>query len=197
VRHNLEGLMTALPADYLLSFVLSGDGEDLNGFNDLANMARSRMPGVLGFAYQALTLDAETLQKLADEVQRSKSFRGLVPASSASLLSSQAPQADWDVVQETAADGLSAVVFAFKNSADQGRTLVRPSGLVSDETYQVQLTDLGVIGTATGAELMADGIELTHDESSASRAHVLVLLASSAAAPLRSERRTRPARAAR
>src|SRR5204862_2369635 len=115
VRHNLEGLMTALPPDYLLSFVLSDDGEDLNGFNDLSNMMRSRMPGVLGLTYQALTIDWLTLQTMAQEVQFHKFYRRLVTDANASLLSPQAPVPDgWDVIQETAAGGLSAIVFGFK-----------------------------------------------------------------------------------
>jgi len=199
VRHNLEGLTTALPPDYLLSFVLSGDGEDLNGFNDISNMVRSRMPGVLGLTYQATALDPSTLDALADEVSRHKFFRRLVTGSSATLLTTQAPVSDgWDVIQETAGDGLSAVVFGFKSNADEGRVLVRPLGLLAEETYLVDSTDLGVLGTASGASLMSDGIELVHEEGAPSRAHVLVLIGSTyEAAPARSGRRNRSAAAAR
>jgi hypothetical protein len=199
VRHNLEGLITALPPDYLLSFVLSGDGEDLNGNSDVSNMMRSRMPGVLGVTYQALTLDQPTLQVIGSEVVLSKLYRQLVGGSNASLLTTQAPIEDgWDVVQETASDGLSAVVFGFKSTPDQGRLLIYPTGLVGDETYVVNSTDLGAIGTATGASLMNDGIELAHEEGAPSRAHVLVLVASSyVAQTVRTERRPRSGGAAR
>jgi hypothetical protein len=52
---------------------------------------------------------------------------------------------------------------------------VKPSGLQPDVTYQVQSVDTGVLGTATGAELMADGIDVV--ESPRSAAHILVITA--------------------
>src|SRR5207247_40475 len=77
VRHNLEGLTAALPPAYLLSCVIAGDGEEIDMGNDLWNMMRSRMPGVLGVTYRAERLEDVALLTLAGEIQRYKTYRGL------------------------------------------------------------------------------------------------------------------------
>lgn len=177
VRHNLEGLTFAFPPAYLLSFVINADGEPIVGNDDLALVTRSRMPGVLGFTYRTHNLDANTAAALASEISRYKIVRDIIAQSNATLLSAQAPVADntWDVLQEVADDGRSAVIFAFKGSADDGRWIIRPRSLLPDVTYDVQSLDIGPIGSARGDVLMRDGIEVVHNGSS--RAHVLVLTA--------------------
>ena len=104
VRHNLEGLISALPPGYLLSFVIAGDGEEIDMGNDLWNIMRSRMPGVLGMTFRTGNLGDDALVTLAGEIQRYKAYRDLLKGASATLLSRQAPVFDgWDVLQEIAA----------------------------------------------------------------------------------------------
>jgi predicted ribosome-associated RNA-binding protein Tma20 len=52
---------------------------------------------------------------------------------------------------------------------------VKPAGLDPSTVYDVTSVDVGVIGTATGADLMADGIEVR--QSSHSAAHILIVTA--------------------
>jgi alpha-galactosidase len=176
VRHDFEGLSAAFPPGYLLAFVIDSDTEQLRRLADLPLVLRSRMPGVLGFSYRAADL-GDIADQFAAEIQRYKTFRDTIARASATLLSAQAPvdQDSWDIVQEMADAGHVALIFAFKCSADEGRVVVRPVGLQADATYAVYSADAGLLGTATGEELMQDGIEIMH--SATSRAHMLVLTA--------------------
>ena len=80
-----------------------------------------------------------------------KTFRDTIAIANATLLSDQAPvdESAWEVVQE-----------------------------VADATYDVRSIDAGDLGSATGAALMTDGIELVH--AGGSRAHILILQAPAA-----------------
>ena len=177
VRHNLEGLTFAFPPAYLLSFVIDGDGEPVAAGDQLAFYARSRMPGVFGITYRSDRVDEATGSALAQHIQEYKQLRDTIADANATLLSAQAPvpESGWDVMQEVTATGESAIVFAFKASAEDGRLLVRPRGLIADATYSVLSLDVGSLGEASGATLMQDGIELLH--SGGSQAHVLILTA--------------------
>jgi len=178
VRHNLEGLSFAYPPAYLLSFLIDGEGEPIVGSDDLPLALRSRMPGVLGLTYRASEIDADTGDQLRQEIERYKRIRPTLARANATLLTNQAPVDDdsWDAIQEIADDGRSGVIFAFKGSASEGRLLVKPRSLLPDATYDVESFDTGVLGSARGDVLMADGIELNHVPSM-SRAHVIVLTA--------------------
>ena len=178
VRHNLEGLTFAYPPSYLLSFLIDGDGDPIVGNDDLPFAVRSRMPGILGLTYRASAIDNDTAEKLRTEIARYKKIRSTIAHANATLLTTQAPvDADsWDVLQEVADDGRSGVLFAFKGSASEGRLLVRPRSLLPDATYDVESFDTGLLGSARGDMLMADGIELNHAPFM-SRAHVIVLTA--------------------
>jgi alpha-galactosidase len=176
VRHNLEGLSYALPPAYLLSFVIAGGGEEIDTGNDLAQIVRSRMPGILGMTFRGSALTPEALLALSTEVWRYRAYRSVIAQSSAALLSGQAPLPDgWDVLQETADDGLSALVFAFKGEPSDERLVVHPRGLRGDLVYDVESVDGGLLGSTTGDSLMSDGIELV--QLGGSIAHVLVLTA--------------------
>jgi len=178
VRHNLEGLTFAYPPAYLLSFLIDADGEPIVGSDDLPLSIRSRMPGILGLTYRASAIDGDTATILREEIARYKRLRTTIAHANATLLSAQAPvDADaWDVLQEIADDGASGVIFAFKGSASEGRLLVKPRSLLPDAVYDVESLDTGVLGSARGDVLMADGIELNHTPAM-SRAHVLLLTA--------------------
>ena len=177
VRHNLEGLTFAFPPAYLLSFVIDGEGEPISSGYDLGLFVRSRMPGTLGVTYRSDRVDEATGEMLAEEIRHYKRMREIVADANATLLSAQAPVADssWDVLQEVAAGGGSALIFAFKDNDEDGRLLVRPRGLIADATYDVESLDAGPIGAVRGDALMQDGLEIVH--SGTSRAHVLILTA--------------------
>jgi hypothetical protein len=136
------------------------------------------MLGVLGLSYRSDTLGDDTAAELADEIARYKTIRSIVADANATLLTAQAPlTADgWDVLQEVTVDATAAVVFAFKDADDPGSHRVRPRALLADTIYDVESFDAGPMGSATGAALMRDGIEVMH--AGGSRAHVVVLRAS-------------------
>ena len=177
VRHNLEGLTFAFPPAYLLSFLIDADGEPIAGAEDLPLLARSRMPGVLGLTYRTELLDDDTAALLSGQIAQYKTVRDTIATSNASLLSDQSPveETSWDVMQEVAEGARSALIFAFKASAADGRWIVRPRNLLPDAIYEVTSVDAGPLGAASGEILMQDGIELIH--AGGSRAHLLVLKA--------------------
>jgi alpha-galactosidase len=176
VRHNFEGLSLAFPPAYLLSFVINSVEESLYD-PDLAQLVRSRMLGVLGLTYRSDDVDDDVLLQMATEIARYKLLRDVTTQSSAALLSAQAPVEEdgWDIVQETSDDRSNAVVFGFKEDADDGQIVVRPQGLRPDAIYDVRSIDNGPIGSSSGADLMAMGIQLNH--SGGSRAHLIVISA--------------------
>jgi alpha-galactosidase len=178
VRHNLEGLTFEYSPAYLLSFVMDSETEPLSD-PDLRFIIRSRMPGAFGLTFRTGALTDDQVAIMADEIAKYKSVRDIVAQSNAILLTDQGPDNDigWEVIEEVTDDQASALVFAFKASAEDGRLLVRPRGLQSDVLYDVRSIDLGLIGTVSGDSLMTDGIEVAHDGDSPSRAHVLLLQA--------------------
>ena len=52
---------------------------------------------------------------------------------------------------------------------------MRPTGLAAAMTYEVRSVDTGLLGTATGSDLMAYGIDVAQSPNSA--AHILLLKA--------------------
>jgi alpha-galactosidase len=177
VRHNVEGLSLAFPPSYLLSFVIDSAQESLYD-PDLPLVVRSRMPGALGLTYRSSELDEDLRARLTAEVARYKLLRDTIAQSSAALLTAQAPvqQDGWDIVQELADDRRNLIIFAYKNDSDDGATIVRPQGLDPATIYSVQSIDHGELGSATGADLMVDGVELVHSPAG-SRAHLIVISA--------------------
>ena len=176
VRHNVEGLSAVFPPAYLLSFVMDHHAEPLHGAADLPLQFRSRMTGVLGLCFRTGEFSDGEVAVMADEIATYKTLRDRLRTAAAALLT---PQADayrgppWDVLQVTSPGGRTIVVSAFQWDPAVEQALVRPVGLRTRSTYRVISVDTGHQGTATGAELMADGIRLL--ESSFSAAHVIVL----------------------
>jgi hypothetical protein len=174
VRHNFEGLALAFPPAYLLSFVIDSEVEPLVGAADFGNIARSRMPGILGvtYRYQQVEIDADLLGALRLGIEQYKSFRHITSEAYALLLTQQAPVgAGWDVVEEITEDRRTALIFAFKGTADPGSLLVHPRRLNAEATYDVRSLDAGHFGRFTGSQLMSDGLVINH--GSGSRAHLI------------------------
>lgn len=176
VRHNLEGLATVFPPAYLFSFVMGNSAEPLARAPDLALVARSRMPGVMGLSVRTNELAESEFFLLADEIAIYKRLRPILREGSASLLLPQTPRSDatgWDALQITSATSGDAVIFAFANPGAPGRALLRPRGLEPEARYRVESIDVGLLGVVSGAELTVNGVEL--NDSPISAAHILLL----------------------
>jgi alpha-galactosidase len=178
VRHNLEGLSAIFPPAYLLSFVTdhSDGGEPLHDAPDLSLYFRSRMGGALGLCFRSDGFAEGDQRAMAREIAIYKEMRATISVAAAALLTPQADTADpppWDALQETASDGNQIVITAFQS--DQGVSRFTPmlSGLDADLTYEVQSVDTGVLGSASGADLMTGGIEIVQSPNSS--AHVLII----------------------
>ena len=176
VRHNLEGLMTFFPPAYLLSIVLNDGNEPLADPPDLPLYMRSRMPGILGLTYLAANLTETDQDGIAHEIAVYKTLRDTVRDASGTLLTDQAARVDgpaWDGLQEVASTSGNVIIFAFQNDTAVPTVMLRPSGLESRTVYTMITAEGMLVGSATGAQLMADGIEIEGSPESA--AHVLLL----------------------
>jgi alpha-galactosidase len=176
VRHNLEGLSAIFPPSYLLSFVTDHDTEPLHDSPDLPLYFRSRMAGALGLCFRSDGFTEGDLAGIAHEIDIYKAMRDTLSAAAAALLTGQAAADDgpqWDVLQEIASNSGQSLVWAYQS--DDGATTinVKPTGLLGTATYEVQSVDTGLLGTATGADIMANGIDLIQSPNTA--AHVLLL----------------------
>jgi alpha-galactosidase len=177
VRHNIEGVSTVFPPAYLLSFVMEHHTEPLHNAPDLSLYLRSRMAAALGLCFRTDTLSEGDAANIAREIDIYKATRETLSAASAALLTQQAAVAGgppWDVLQETTSAS-DALIFAYQVDEGVSRVTVRPTGLVADTTYDVQSVDTGVLGSAKGADLMANGIEILQSPNSA--AHILIIRA--------------------
>jgi alpha-galactosidase len=178
VRHNLQGLSSVFPPAYLLSFVTDHDTEPLHDSPDLSLYFRSRMGGALGLCFRADSFSEGELAGMAREIAIYKATRDTVSLAAASLLTKQAAPADgpsWDVLQESTAGHDQVVLNAVQSDAGVSTFNVKPTDLQPSTAYQVQSVDTGILGTATGAALMSDGIDLLQSPNSA--AHILILTA--------------------
>jgi alpha-galactosidase len=176
VRHNLQGLSAVFPPAYLLSFVTNHDDEPVHRGADLPLYVRSRMAGALGLSFTSRVLSDDEAATIAREVSLYKSLRSTLAGASASLLTQQASASGgpaWDALQGTDGATDHVVLYAFQSDPGVDHVSLRPTGLDADTSYEVRSADNGLLGTATGAELMRDGIDMV--ASSASGAHVVVL----------------------
>jgi alpha-galactosidase len=176
VRHNIEGLSGMFPPAYLLSFVTNHEGESIEDAQDLSLYFRSRMTGLLGLCFLGGELSDDDTAAIQREIATYKSARSTLSDGSAALLSPQAEFSNgpaWDVLQETSVDG-GVLLYAFENGgAGSDSTNVTPKDLQPGVTYTVQSADVGALGEATGADLMAHGIAVKQSPTSAS--HLLIL----------------------
>lgn len=176
VRHNVEGLSAVFPPAYLLSFVMDHEDEPLHQASDFPLYFRSRMTGVLGLSFRTGEFGQADGGQMAREIDIYKTNRGRLRAAAGTLLT---PQADinrgpaWDAFQARAPGGRTSVLSAFQWDAATRAVTIKPVGLRPQSTYEVRSVDTGVIGIATGAELMEDGITLVQSPDTA--AHILIL----------------------
>jgi alpha-galactosidase len=178
VRHNVEGLSAVFPPAYLLSFVTNHAGEPLHDSPDLQLYFRSRMLAALGLCFRSEDLSESDLVAIGREIRIYKSVRGTLGPAAAELLTTQASVEQgpsWDVLQETSNNYQDVLLSAFQSDDGVGQITIRPTGLSTATTYEVRSADSGVLGTATGSELMTDGIEVRQSRTSA--AHLLIITA--------------------
>jgi alpha-galactosidase len=176
VRHNVEGLTAAFPPAYLLSFVTEHGDEPLHNAADMALYFRSRMTAALGLCFRTGEFDAPDTSQIVREIEIYKDIRRNLRTASAALLTPQADAAQgppWDVLQTIPTGNRDALISAFQWDEGETEITVKPIGLRPFTTYEVWSVDAGMIGTATGAQLMADGISVL--ASPVSAAHVLLL----------------------
>ena len=168
------------PPAYLFAFVTDHVGESVRNASDLSLYFRSRMIGVLGLCFLSDDLSPGDRDAIRREIATYKTMRGTLKDASAMLLTGQAaPGAGpaWDVLEEITSEAGSVMITAVQTDPAILRLTVLPQGLQPDAQYEVRSVDRGVLGTATGASLMTDGIEIMASPESA--AHMLILDAQS------------------
>jgi len=178
VRHNLEGLAAVFPPAYLLSFVTDHDDEPLHDAPDLPLYFRSRMGGALGLCFRTADFNGDDAAEIAHEIAIYKNVRSTLSVAAGALLTPQAAVTngpDWDVLQAAAPDGDAVVVYAYQSDESADTFNIRPADLQPDAIYSVRSIDVGLLGTETGGELMATGVEVVQSPNTA--AHILVLIA--------------------
>ena len=178
VRHNVEGLSAVFPPAYLLSFVTDHPTEPLHNAPDLPLYFRSRMTGALGLCFRGDGFTEGEEADIAHQIAIYKAIRVTLSVAAGSLLTRQAAADDppaWDVLQEATRGDQQFVISAFQTDDGVQTFNVRPSGLQPAVSYVVQSVDAGVLGEATGAELMANGIDVV--QSPVSAAHILIITA--------------------
>jgi alpha-galactosidase len=176
VRHNIEGLSAVFPPAYLLSFVLDDTIEQLHGGSDPPLYFRSRMGGVLGLSYRGNRLTGGDKSEFVREIAIYKDLRSTLGVAAATLLTAQASLTDspqWDAFQASTPGSGALVVYAYQNDSGSEKIRVVPNGLIPDASYEVTSVDVGVLGTATGADIMANGIDVIRSPETA--AHILKL----------------------
>ena len=176
VRHNLGGLTALFPPAYLLSFVMHDEAEPLLDPADLSLYFRSRSPGILGLCFRSGQFNDEEREEIAAEIAIYKTTRSALATAAVTLLTPQAAAAGgpaWDVLQAESAGGRTIVLSAIQWSDAEDEMTIRPEGLSETATYSVHSVDAGELGTATGEELMADGVTVVGSPRSA--AHIIIL----------------------
>jgi alpha-galactosidase len=167
VRHNIEGLSSVFPASYLLSYVMPGDGEPMNGAADMSSLVRSRMMGTLGLAVNFRAVGERDLNELTQEFHLARVIRDYQSGAASYLLSPQAgSHPAWEVVQQWSPTRQRGVLWAFGN--DGGRTSVRLAGLNPTDVYELRDMDSNRRQRLSGSTLLDSGFELLpRDDASA------------------------------
>jgi alpha-galactosidase len=176
VRHILGGLSAAFPPAYLLSFVMDHETERLQEASDFPLYFRSRSIGILGLCFRIRQFSEGDREQMAREIAIYKTTRDALGAPAATLLTPQAAAEGgptWDVLQAASAGGRTIVLSAIQWSEADGEVTIKPKGLRRRASYSVRSVDTGDLGTATGAELMTDGITVAQSPKSA--AHIIII----------------------
>jgi alpha-galactosidase len=186
VRHHLESLGTVFPPAYLFSFVIDTEQEPVDPFPGLSYFFRSRMPGTLGVTWRAEEEPEGERDWIRREIGVYKQIRDIVREADSRLLTPQVPIGGgeaWDVLQHRSATTGNTLLFAFAGPDAPEQTVVHPRQLTRAATYEVTSIDLGVIGRASGAVLMDEGLTLRRTDDRT--AHIIILKSLGAASTAR------------
>jgi len=182
VRHDLEGLVDLLPSPYLLTFAVGPiEASDNVQTADVAYVLRSRMLGTVGLSWLMGGMEEGTRREIGKQIALFQRLRPILAGSAGTLLTPQAvelpgqPWSGWDAVQYLSSDRQSVVVLAFDTADGPPEALLRLKGLLPNAIYSVESADYGDLGSATGADLMLDGLQL--ETSGLSLSHTLILRA--------------------
>jgi alpha-galactosidase len=177
VRHEVQGLLALLPTPYLLSFAVgTQETFDDNHVAEMPYVLRSRMLGVPGISWVLRAMADDTLDGTAREMAMYKRLRPFQQYGATLLLSGQVqpPAAGaWDAVEFLMPGAADAAVMAYNAPDAPEIARLRLRGLQPDAFYTVESADAGVLGVATGRDLMDRGVELS--TASAALGHMLFL----------------------
>lgn len=177
VRHHYEQLTAVAPASTLLSYILTHPDEPVTGASDLALLARSRMPGVLGLTIDFRGLPQADADGLARQIADYKQLRAL-RGTPFSITLTDPVRVDgggpgWDVIEQVNPVSGVAAVFAFRNAGGTRSVRVVPRQLRADASYRIRGFESGVLGTASGADLMSRGLDIDVSPRSSSQIYLL------------------------
>jgi alpha-galactosidase len=178
VRHNIQGLSLLFPPGYLLAFAMDDHQERLRESPDVSLVLRSRMSAILGLCFRTGEFSEDDAASIRREIATYKELRTTLSTGAGTLLSGQAAAGTgpaWDVFQNAPTGDGPIVVWAVQADAAVGETIVRPVGLRAKSQYEVRSIDAGLLGIASGAELMTHGVAVVASPLTA--AHVLVFTA--------------------
>jgi alpha-galactosidase len=178
VRHNIEGLTIVFPPAYLLSFVTNHDAEPIHNAPDMPLYFRSRMAGTLGLSFRTNDLSEGDTAEMSHEIAIAKTMRETLSAAAGTLLTAQVLLQQgpaWDVLQETVSGGKQLLICAYQSDTGVQKINIKPTGLGPTIVYEVRSVDTGLLGSAKGSDLMANGIDVIQSPNSA--AHILILKA--------------------
>ncbi len=132
------------------------------------------MPGVLGLCFRSADFSEVDTELIKAEVAAYKSIRPLTRRASPVLLTDQV-QVDattgWDAIEFVS--GSNVVLFAYRSADATEQATLHLKGLSREATYEISSYQEGPLATATGAQLMDDGIQL--DTTPGSMSHLLIL----------------------
>ena len=121
------------------------------------------MPGVLGLSLREGEMTSGAEAALAGEIKIYKGLREVLSDAHAIALTPQLAVSDlsaWDAIQAISSVTGESLIYVFAGPEAPYSTLLRPVQLNPDATYEVSSIDRGALGRASGAALMADGIEV-------------------------------------
>ena len=187
VRANAMACATVFPSGYNASWIVREDKEFF-GYqqrHEIDGGIRSRMLGLFGvgtlngqMSQRASLYPPEVVERLKANIQAYKSYRHLLMQQVSFPFQpyGKSPQG-WEAVQFTDDAGGEAVLICFRSTSTQSTAHLAVSRLRPDANYSVRFTDAGTDESATGAQLMSNGLLVTLAEKDSSEIVRLTLAA--------------------
>jgi hypothetical protein len=134
------------------------------------------MTAALGLCFRTAGFDEVDVAQMTREIGIYKDVRLGLRGAAATLLTPQAVAGQgppWDVLQTIPSGNRDTFVAAFQSDGGASPITIKPVGLRAFTWYDVESVDAGELGSATGADLMSQGITIVPSPFSA--AHIVVL----------------------